>query len=317
MKIASKVDVPRSTVQRIINEPPTPQKKKRTGRPGIVVDKEARQALVMHATLNAENRRKPWRQIVQELGIELSYNTIKKMFDIEGYGRYVARKKPYLNAEHKAARLQFALEHRHWTVLDWMNIYWTDECYFRTGANGKVYVTRTQDEEFEDDALVPAFQNKTSIMVWGGFQGSVKSRLVVWQKDDWGSIDAESYIDHILMSVVVPFMERFQPMGAVLMEDGAPAHKSGVAEATRNHFSIKTMNWPANSPDLNPIENIWHIMKARIRKRFPIPSTHEELEAAIREEWSNISMETLENLMATMPLRMHAVIKANGGTTKW
>ena len=65
------------------------------------------------------------------------------------FHRRVARKKPFLNVETKRNRLQYALEHKHWTIDDWSQLIWTDESYVcLNGRGGRVYITRTPYEEY-------------------------------------------------------------------------------------------------------------------------------------------------------------------------
>jgi hypothetical protein len=68
---------------------------------------------------------------------------------------------------------------------------------------------------------------------------------------------------------------------------------------------------------LNPIENIWGIIKKRIRERPIQPTNTAEMRVAVQEEWARITPETMYKLLATMPDRMAKVIANNGGYTKY
>jgi hypothetical protein len=70
------------------------------------------------------------------------------------------------------------------------------------------------------------------------------------------------------------------------------------------------MDWPSNSPDLNPIENLWSIIKRRVEKRRP--KNLKELDTFLHEEWHNIDMQIISNLVGSMKDRVIAVIEANG-----
>ena len=70
-------------------------------------------------------------------------------------------------------------------------------------------------------------------------------------------------------------------------------------------------DWPGNSPDLNPIENAWAIMQARIFEKNP-PKTVEMLKKCIKQEWKNLKSETLENLVSGVSQRLKDVIKKKG-----
>lgn len=83
-----------------------------------------------------------------------------------------------------------------------------------------------------------------------------------------------------------------------------------------SEIGVLAMDWPGNSPDLNPIENLWHILKVRVTKKKP--RTLRDLDRIIEEVWyTGISAETLQNLTNSMPDRIQAVIKNKGGSTKY
>ena len=77
-------------------------------------------------------------------------------------------------------------------------------------------------------------------------------------------------------------------------------------------MGIKSLNWPGNSPDLNPIENLWSLMKRKIRETEP--TTMNALKKTIEEVWFNkIYRDYVQNLYNSMPGRLQEVIKAKGG----
>jgi transposase len=102
------------------------------------------------------------------------------------------------------------------------------------------------------------------------------------------------------------------------MEDGAPVHRNvEPKKKLRGLYLLEKMEWPANSPDLNPIENLWMILKDAIqRRRYRLENVEQMLEE-VKKEWDLISPETLEGLVESMPQRILAVIKAGGGHTRW
>ena len=77
------------------------------------------------------------------------------------------------------------------------------------------------------------------------------------------------------------------------------------------------MDWPAQSPDLNPIENCWHYLDSKVRKRRPQPKNLDQLYEALQEEWKNIEPSYLRKLVHSMPDRCQAVVKAKGYWTKY
>jgi hypothetical protein len=103
------------------------------------------------------------------------------------------------------------------------------------------------------------------------------------------------------------------------MQDWAPGHAAAATIAEMIERGIRIINWPPYSPDLNPIETVWNIMKDYIERKWgPDPQfTYDQLRAAVREAWDEVTEQQLSDLINTMPKRMQDVIDADGGYTKW
>jgi hypothetical protein len=182
-----------TTVQRICSQPVTTHRK-RTGQPPKI-DTPTRRRLVFTAILNAENRLKTYKDIAEICGINANERTLRNTFEKEGYHCRIARKKVFLKAEYKQRRLEFTLAHQHWTIHDWRCVIWTDGYYvWLGGARGNIWVTRRPSEEYEEDCITPKFKKQNSVMIWGGILGGKKTPLVLWDRRNWDTITALTYI---------------------------------------------------------------------------------------------------------------------------
>ena len=160
-------------------------------------------------------------------------------------------------------------------------------------------------------------------MFWGCFSGMEKGPCVFWEKN-WGKITSESYCEHVLPVVVNWIRAQHDLTGRSLsfMQDNAPSHKAiGSLNFLHTH-NIEPIFWPAFSPDLNPIESLWDTLKDYLQSHYPdidiqsqMPSTR--FHEIIQEAWDSITLHEIERVIGSMPERCQAVIKAEGGHTKY
>ena len=181
-----------------------------------------------------------------------------------------------------------------------------------------MYVSRTKDEEHHEDCLRPRFSKKNFIMIWGGIHDLTgRKLLVIWEKDNWDFITAQAYLDHILEPVVYPFFQQFQWTGIIFMDDNAPAHRAKIVNEFKEQHFMTSLNWPSNSPDLNPIENLWNVLKTRLQARNPRPRTLPDVKQAVIEEWDSITADEIDKYVDSMPEHIQAVVDNHEGHTRW
>jgi hypothetical protein len=311
--ISNCTKIDRSAVRRAIKSFITPQKPR--GRPPII-DTPKRQRLIKRATIDGYHRRLGYVQIATIEGIQACRRTLKAAFIKEQYFRRVASEKPFLTEKHQQDRLQWAYLHKDWNEWQWARVIWTDECSIALGSSGQVYITRQAEEKYLPACCVPKFRKSSAYMIWGSITSYGTGPLVVFEKD-WGTITGDVYRQNI-----VPVIHAFKQAHTavvqgppILMEDGAAPHRARQTQALHEQLGILKMNWPANSPDLNPIENVWRLLKYRIGLRFP--RTAEQVRLYAREEWEKLRLVDFSKYVHNMRERCLAVIAANGGPTRW
>lgn len=139
---------------------------------------------------------------------------------------------------------------------EWKRVIWTDEALVELGKNSKeVRVWRRTHEEWDAACLAPTFKSgKVSLMVWSCM---VHGKLGLLKVLPSGSMNGEEYVRSILDGPLWEFYSSIMnKRGSVmLMEDSAPIHRSLVAKRWREVNEIQILEWPAQSPDLNPIEH--------------------------------------------------------------
>lgn len=123
-------------------------------------------------------------------------------------------------------------------------------------------------------------------------------------------------------TTIVPYMENFfMDTGVVhtFMQDNAPCHKAAIVLEEFDEGGVQLCHWPANSPNLNPIENLWAILKFKLTKHSPEerPKTMDELWICLQTAWDEVDLEHLKSLVYSMPKRMRLVIQAGGGSISY
>ncbi|CEG76202.1 hypothetical protein RMATCC62417_11132 [Rhizopus microsporus] len=205
-------------------------------------------------------------------------------------------------------------KHEHWTVDDWRKVICTDELSFdidKLSLQPRVW--RKTLEKYNKECLAPTFKSgRTSIMVWGAIAGGKKLKLVFMKK---GMRTSADFISQVYEPVLLDFYKSLD--SPVLMEDGAPIHRVKIAAEWREAKGIKNMSWPAQSPDLNPIENLWSIMKKRVNAVCPYAKSQQVVEVVLENVWREITPEMINKLIDSMPKRAKDVIKARDGSTKY
>ncbi len=101
----------------------------------------------------------------------------------------------------------------------------------------------------------------------------------------------------------------------IFQKDLATAHTAKGTKSWFNDHGVTVLDWPANSPDLNPIENLYGIVKKKMRDTRP--NNADDLKAAIKATWASITPEQCHRLITSMPRGIDAVIHAKGGPAKY
>ncbi|GFU82362.1 transposable element Tcb1 transposase, partial [Trichonephila clavipes] len=177
-----------------------------------------------------------------------------------------ARRKPLLTGFQCKRRLTWAREHSLSTIKDWEKVIFSDESQFCISGNqNSAYVRRRTHEEFSPQCLKPTVKYPTKVMVWGCMSSHGVGRLHVVR----GTVKAMDYIKILQNQLLPTARDLFGIQSWIFLEDNAPCHRAKVVQKWLKDHTVNRMNWPGQSPDLNPIKSLWFKMSYEISKKKP------------------------------------------------
>jgi len=251
--------------------------------------------------------RKIAKTIEQKHGKKISHVSIKKALNSEGLYAFSPIRKPLLRENHIRARLEFASEVIAMSDKKIQSILFSDESKFEILNPGRVgSVWRKPGTGLKNEHLVPTVKfGGGSVMVWGCFSYQGVGRLVFIEE----IMNADKYVN-ILSNNLIQSAEDLGMADMIFQQDNDPKHTSRVAKEYFTRENIKLLSWPSQSPDMNPIENLWAIIKDKVADLQP--KSKLELKEAIERAWSEITPETCQNLVLSFRKRASMLKNAEG-----
>ena len=243
---------------------------------------------------------------------DLSDETIRsRIREVTGFESYWTDKKPLLSGMNLKRRLEWCKQHQSWSVEDWKRVMWSDESPFELRFKQKERVWRLHNERYKPWALTPTTKSSIKINVWGCFSASGVGSLHMVQIN----MDQFQY-QEILNEELPPSVEKvFGAKEWIFQQDNDPKHTAKWTKVYLRSLGVPVLDWPSQSPDLNPIENLWSILDKRCKVRRPKNAI--ELLEILRTAWNEIGVRTLIKLIESMPHRIAAVIANHGGPSKY
>ena len=285
--------------------------KKRSGRPRKTTPRDhhlIRRVAVRSPTSSC----KKIRSTLLLKGTDVHRTTIgRRLVNEFGLKYHKPAKKPRLTEAMKAKRVIFANKSADWSEKQWGKVLFSDESTIQQFGTRKQQVRRPVGTRFEDRYTVATMKHPPSVMIWGAMSSNGTAGLFFLPKGTTmnGARYLEMLQEKLQLHMVVHKCTTF-------MQDGAPCHGSKIVSEFLKKKKIKTIDWPGNSPDLNPIENVWSLLKNKVADSQP--TSAQEMETAIQLVWIHeITPEYCRNLVESMPRRLQAVLNNRGGHTKY
>lgn len=247
-------------------------------------------------------------------GVRISKYTVMRFLKKKGLESHTAVRKPLLTLKDRLKRYKWCKQRLNWTVNDWSRVIFSDESNFEVlNRKSRVIVKRFKNEKFHPKFCIPRLQNGGgSAGIWGciSYKGTGICNIYT------GRINQFVYINTLENNLLPSVELLFEPNDTwIFQQDGASAHTAHSVSDWFKEQNIEVLPWCARSPDLNPIENLWSYMDAKMVNTKVTSIEH--LKDVLHKEWLKIPTEYVQKLIESMPKRVLACYNAKGGHFKY
>lgn len=303
-KIGEAIGRSQQVISKYLADPENHGKGQRSGRPRVTTKTDDR-----NIVRTAKNGKQTVAQVVSTLKLDCSISTAWRRLVSEPNTRYSKHaSKPPLTPAHREARLKFATEFVSLPASEWDKIIWSDEKKWNLdGPDGVRYFW--YDLRSEKSIFSKRQQGGGGVMIWAGFSAAGSTEIAFCK----GRMNSEAH-QRILADYLLPVAVEIAGTDYRFQQDNAAIHRSRSTKAWLDDNGVKVLTWPARSPDLNPIENLWGWMTKRVFANGRQFETVKDLKSAVVECWTEVSDDFRKSLVASMKDRMIQVIQKNGGS---
>lgn len=303
--IAKKINRSESCVRSFLKRGDIGSEVQRSGRPQKLGERDLRR-LVRAASQPGASAN----SLIRSLNLSVSKSTVVRALNNSEIFKYKKRScAPKLSEDHKNARVQFSKKMLR-AHQNWHRIVFTDEKKFNLdGPDGWQYYWH--DLRKEPESFYSRVQGGGSVMIWAGVSRAGKTEISVLE----GRQNSEKYIK-TLHDYMLPMLEANREQNLILQQDGATIHTSGKTMQWITSQNIEVLPWPAKSPDLNIIENVWGMLARSVYLGGKQYNTVNELKNAIVRSWSQIDQNYINKLVDGMTDRCIDVLSHHGAHIK-
>lgn len=309
--IANRLQLSESSVSRIVKSETPFKVGKRSGRPRST-SRHAESKLKRIVQSDPFITSSKAKAEVPELN-QVSSRTVRRILhDKLNLPSRKVSKKPLLPKSAVAKRLQFCHKYKHWTENQWSKVLFSDESTFRQFTSIKSFVRRPNKSNPNNKRFsIGTVKHSPQVMVWAAFGYYGRGPLHFIPS---GEMMNSTRYRNILEQKLPTWMPLLQC--EIFLHDSAPCHKAKLVTQWLNENRIEVLDWPSYSPDLNPIENMWAILKKLVSEKNI--SSLQHLQQVITDVWcKEITPQLCQKLASSMPSRIDKVIKNKGQATKY
>lgn len=241
-----------------------------------------------------------------------SRRTVRRILRRNGLVPKTSEQGKEIVKRNKKKRVTWAREHLGWSNTDWSRIVFSDEATLYPKRT-KTFVrwTRTgvsNPAPFEDNL------DKKSINVWGYIRYDGLGELIRFE----GDMRKEDYLEMLDEYLFDAIEDQFNPDDKLtFMQDGASYHTTPYVTDELRRWGVNCLPWPPQSPDLNPIENLWACLRQKLwERRAQIKNSNDTWRHAC-EIFNNLTLAYIRKLYSSMHKRLESVIELKGNRTRF
>ncbi|KAF4449539.1 hypothetical protein F53441_7198 [Fusarium austroafricanum] len=297
------------------------------GRPSPPTIVQARE-LVQFVKSSPHARRMPLAKIAVTIGLECTERDICNALGRRGFKLYPAIIRPFIDKKARELRLDFALKHVNWTVEQWNKVLFYAEVRIPLSNDREALVIRQSDESFHPDCIndepIPPTTCDDNDLFFAHFSGlSGKGPLMSWNRlvdKKFGILSPENHYK-IIFPGFGKWVDKQPPGARFAMVPDLPSHSAvAIKDDIRSRF-MPVEHFPPASPDLNPITEMFNVIKAALKtdrdNSLFGDVDDRRIRQVVRGTWNSMSDEYMHELIASMSRRCQAVIDANGSYTRY
>jgi transposase len=300
-KIAKKLGLCKSVVGRVFKARSPDSKRAVRGRPSKLSPSDKRTCVRSICRDPKANATTVARSLREAFRVEVVPQTVRRVLREQGMWAYEKKAKPC---------------HCHWTKADWRRVVWTDETKVnRFNSDGRTWAWIRDSEELQPRQVKQTVKHGGgNIMIWGCIMAQGTGYICQIE----GTMNKDVY-----QSILNTHLENsfswynINKKKIIFQQDNDPKHTAKSIQQWLEDQPFSVLSWPAQSPDLNPIEHIWALLKRRLSEYEAAPSGLVELWERVQDVWNKISQQDCLKVIDSMPDRIQAVLKARGRWTAY
>ena len=256
---------------------------------------------------------------LQRAGVKVSQSTVRRRLHEQKYRGYTRRCKPLISKKNRKARLEFAKKYRDEPQKFWDKVFWTDETKINLyQSDGKAKVWRKKGSAHDPKHTSSSVKHSGgNVMAWACMASSGTGSLIFIDDvthDGSSKMNSEVY-RNILSANLKKDATKLIGRSFIVQQDNDPKHTAKTTKEFIRGKKWKVLDWPSQSPDLNPIEHAFYLLKRRLKG--VTPQNKQQLKEAAVKAWKSITKEECKSLVMSVGHRLDAVIASKGFATKY